>query len=146
MIHNTTINKHVNMTNVTSFPDEDETLIFTNGKQAGSVHGDTFRRTLKPQHFLRYPKISIALSQDVISQLQALAVQELQFRNAETRMVYRCSLAHFVQAGRLIDRGYGTQIALALEDFRLQDDSQESKPKQDAKPKLVQLSFLGGLL
>lgn len=83
------------------------------GKVFGTVRGDTYFRSLTDAHFLRKPP-GLAISQDVLEQLQALDVKNLCFTHSVTGVQYRATLSHFIQAGFTLERGSGKQVALPL--------------------------------
>jgi hypothetical protein len=126
---------------------QNNNLVYSGGRQTGSVKGDTYYRTLRQNHFLKYPEISIAISTDVLDQLQERGVTTLEFKNSDTGTKYRCTLDHFSQSGVKFNRGYGEQVRLPLTGFVTigqkltpvyQDDKQAD---QDEKRK--QLAFQG---
>jgi hypothetical protein len=59
----------------------------------------------------------LALGVDVIEQLQAAGVDDLQLLDREQNILYECSLDHFLANGFDVDRGWGRQKALRLEQF-----------------------------
>lgn len=124
----------------------DGKIIFSQGtRKTGVVKGDTYYRTLKANHFLKFPEVSIAVSLDVLDQLHALKVKALEFRNGETGTVYRCSLEHFVTNGVRFNRGFGNQVSLPLTGFvvtgkNLQPVYQDGKQTEAHKK---QLAFAG---
>lgn len=120
-------------------------LIYSDGRQTGSIKGDTYYRTLKDNHYLRFPELSIAISEDVLDQLQALEVQSLEFKNADSGTKYTCSLEHFLECGRRLNRGFGEQVALPLTGFvttgqNLQPVYKEERQEEKRKK---QLAFQG---
>lgn len=126
------------MQNLTTKPK----LIYSDGRQTGSVRDGIYRRTLKANHFLKYPEVSVCVSTDVLDQLQALEVQSLEFKHSETGTRYKCSLEHFLECGRRLNRGYGEQIALPLTGFVTTGRKlQPVEVKQEGKQ--VQLAFGG---
>lgn len=119
--------------------DNNTNLIFSGGRQTGSIRGDTYYRTLKPNHFLKYPELSIAVSTDVLDQLCDRNIETLEFKHSETGTKYRCSLSHFLECGMKFNRGYGEQVRLPLTGFTVngknlkpayQEERQEEKRKQ----------------
>jgi len=81
--------------------------IYSVDRQTESVRGDTYNRTLINNNFIKYPKPAIAISLDVITQPQALQVQDLEFKNDESGTKVRCLLATFLERGVYLDRGFG---------------------------------------
>jgi hypothetical protein len=87
------------------------------GKTAGYIRGDVFYRKFDPdRHILRKPTPSLAIDTQVLETIAQAGVTRLNFYT-QAGECYSCSLAHFQQAARPVDFGYGAQLALPLTGF-----------------------------
>lgn len=86
------------------------------GRVVGFVVGSEFRRTLKPQHLLRYPETAIAQSPEALDAAERLGAELLVYQlpdGSEACM----GLQAFRALGTLIDRGFGPQLSVPLAKF-----------------------------
>lgn len=96
--------------------DAPPTPVRLRGRVIGFVAAGVFRRTLRPEHYLRKPH-AIALDEDVLVELGQLGVDLLVFTDAESGVMYSATLDRFWSASFGIDRGAGRQRAMVLRDF-----------------------------
>lgn len=84
--------------------DAPPTPVRLRGRVIGFVAAGVFRRTLRPEHYLRKPH-AIALDEDVLVELGQLGVDLLVFTDAESGVMYSATLDRFWSASFGIDRG-----------------------------------------
>lgn len=99
-------------------PEGPPTPVRLRGRVIGFVAAGVFRRTLRAEHYLRRPR-AIAVDVDVLTQLDRLGVDVLEFTNAETGEVHATSLTRFLERSFPIDRGAGRQRAMPLAAFHV---------------------------
>ncbi|OQY87265.1 MAG: hypothetical protein B6D41_11825 [Chloroflexi bacterium UTCFX4] len=105
--------------------------IRANSKIIGEVCGETFyKNVLGSKHFLRVPR-AIAFDVSSLNDAENADARFVQVTDAETSRVYRASIATIRAKGFRVARGFGEQIALALEFWN-----------RDAEPLVTQLNFL----
>ena len=91
--------------------------IKVNNKVVGKIKGGTFKKRLTAsKHFLRKPP-SIAF--DVTSLLQAkyAGAEAIEIDELETGSIYFTTMNKVFKKGIRLNRGYGNQIALTLENW-----------------------------
>ena len=91
--------------------------IKVNNKVVGKVKGGTFNKRLTAsKHFLKKPP-SIAF--DVTSLLQAkyAGAEAIEINEVETGSIYFTTMNKVFKKGIRLNRGYGNQIALTLENW-----------------------------
>lgn len=86
------------------------------GRTVGVVVGREFRRTLRPEHVLRYPRESIAVSPEVLEAAERLGADVAVWTLPDGRTAVM-GLAEFRAAAVLIDRGAGPQLAVPIARF-----------------------------
>lgn len=118
------------------------TILTASGKFSGKVIGDCFYRVFADCHILKYPKPALAIDCAIIDQLKQAGIVRLEFRHKTTNAVYRSTLAHFLEAAKPIDRGWGKQLALPLAGWVVAGKGVQ--PRGEA-PAPKQLSLFGGV-
>jgi len=95
------------------------TKIYSNNRMVGEVIGTTFRKRLKPSHFLwRPPAIAFGL-QSLIDAKKAGAIR-IEVINTETGRVHRATLDMMERHGFSVERGgFEPQRALALHKWQV---------------------------
>jgi hypothetical protein len=97
----------------------------------GHVRGDTFYKRLRASaHFLRVPP-AIAFDVSTLDDAERAGARFVHVTDGESGRVYRSSIATIRANGFRVARGFGEQIALALDDFT-----------RDDEPLATQLNFL----
>jgi hypothetical protein len=94
------------------------TVYTSRGKPCGYVRGHTFYRKFNPdKHILKSLEFpALAFDVTAIEQATRAGADTIEaFDGLGT--VYRCSLEHFRRAAKLINLGYGDQLALVLTGF-----------------------------
>lgn len=105
--------------------------IRANSKIIGYVERETFYKNLvASKHFLRVPR-AIAFDVSSLNDAERAGARFVEIRDAETSRVYRASIATIRAKGFRVARGFGEQIALAIELWN-----------RDAEPLATQLNFL----
>jgi len=116
------------------------TPIRCNAKIIGDVRGETFYKNLiASKHFLRVPR-AIAFDVSSLTDAERAGARCVQVTDIETSRIYRQSIATIRAKGFRVARGYGEQIALALEFWNRDDDNSDDDDAQ--KPRVEQLNFL----
>ncbi|MBN1304963.1 MAG: hypothetical protein JXA13_11055 [Anaerolineales bacterium] len=85
-----------------------------NGKVIGEVEGEVFKKKVKGSlHQLQIPP---AWAVDTISIRQAkqAGATKIEIEDKESGAIFRCGMAIFERYGFAFDRGFGSQIGLAL--------------------------------
>jgi len=94
--------------------------IHAGGHIVGQVKNGVFSKTVTgSRHFLKVPP-AIALSVDSLHQAQAVGAFDVAIYDKETRTTYRASIAHILENGFELNRGFGLQIALPFEGWTKQ--------------------------
>jgi hypothetical protein len=90
------------------------TKIFSNNRMVGEVVGDTFKKELKPNHFLRKPP-AIAFGVQSLVDAKKAGATKAEITNTDTGKVYRATLDVIERDGFPIERGgWEPQRALPL--------------------------------
>jgi hypothetical protein len=90
------------------------TPIYALGKVVGNVIGEYFiRRMKKSKHFLRQPP-AIASNIDTLEQAVQAGARFCTVFETESNRTYQVPISRIYEKGRIIERGFGKQIALAL--------------------------------
>lgn len=88
-----------------------------NGKLVGQVIGDTLVKTVhSSRHLLRKPK-AWALDVTSLNQARALGAQRVKLCDADTGVTFEATLQAFDLCAFDLDRGFGQQRALPLEQW-----------------------------
>lgn len=105
--------------------------IRANSKIIGYVEHETFYKNLiASKHFLRVPR-AIAFDVASLNDAERAGARFVQITDTESGRVFRQSIATIRAKGFRVARGFGEQIALALDDFT-----------RDDEPLVTQLNFL----
>ena len=97
--------------------------IRVNKKIVGYVERDTFYKNLRASaHFLRVPR-AIAFDTATLEDAARAGARYVQVRDIETGRVFRQSIATIRARGFRVARGFGEQIALALELWSRDDET-----------------------
>ncbi len=105
--------------------------IRANSKIIGYVERETFYKNLiASKHFLRVPR-AIAFDVSSLTDAERVGARFVQVTDIETSRVYRASIATIRAKGFRVNRGFGEQVALAMEFWN-----------RDAEPLATQLNFL----
>lgn len=109
-----------------------------NAKIVGDVRGETFyKNVLASKHFLRVPR-AIAFDVSSLTDAESAGARFVEIRDAESGRVFRQSIATIRAKGFRVARGFGEQVALALEFWNRDNDVSDDAPK----PLATQLNFL----
>lgn len=114
-----------------SDPPPSPTPIRVRGRLVGLVVGQTFRRHMRPEHYLRRPR-AIAVDVEVLDQLDRLQVDVLEFIDVATGDTRATSRQTFLDRSFPLDRGFGRQRAMPLEAFHLVSVMQVPLPGLEA--------------
>ncbi|MBI3942957.1 MAG: hypothetical protein HY326_08085 [Chloroflexi bacterium] len=93
-------------------------ILFTSGgRVAGEIRGDVLhKRVYGSKHQLRRPP-GWAVDVAILQEAERMGARVVQVWDIETDMLYTATVADFWQKGQAIDRGFGRQVALALDHF-----------------------------
>lgn len=93
--------------------------ISVNGKVVGEVRDDGVfqKHILSSRHFLQRPTRSIAFDEQTLAAAERAGADQVEIFDDETNEVYRASIALIRERGFQVERGFGSQIALALRFF-----------------------------
>lgn len=86
------------------------------GRVVGFVVGSEFRRTLQPQHILRYPEPAVAQSPEALDEAERLGAEVLVYTLPDGTEALM-GLAAFRELATTIDRGFGLQLSVPLARF-----------------------------
>lgn len=104
----------------------------------GEVRGEVFCKNLvASKHFLRVPR-AIAFDVSTLDDAENAGARYAEIRDIESGRMYRQSIATIRAKGFRVARGYGEQIALALEFWNRDNNVSDDAPK----PLATQLNFL----
>jgi hypothetical protein len=111
------------------------TPIYALGKVVGAVVDDKFiRRMKKSKHFLRQPP-SIASNIDTLEQAVQAGARLCTVIETESNWTYQVPISRIYEKGRIIERGFGKQIALALHLWDQSKDEQNIEQLELWSPK-----------
>lgn len=96
-----------------STTNKQENIIYVGSKIAGKVQGDTFYKTVKPQHFLQRPP-AIAFDVSVLDQATKAGAVKVVVTDSSTGTQYISTIEHIREAGFYFNRGYGDQVGLTF--------------------------------
>ncbi len=97
--------------------------IRVNQKIVGYVENDTFYKNLRASaHFLRVPR-AIAFDVATLDDAARAGARLVEIRDVETSHVYRSSIDTIRARGFRVSRGFGEQIALALDQWSRDDET-----------------------
>jgi hypothetical protein len=97
----------------------------------GEVRGDTFYKRLRASaHFLNVPP-AIAFDVSTLDDAERAGARFVEITDTESGRVYRSSIATIRAKGFRVARGFGEQIALAMDEWT-----------RDGEPLATQLNFL----
>jgi hypothetical protein len=106
--------------------------IMAQGKIVGKVAGDTFYKTIRANHYLKFPP-SIAFDISTLDQAEQAGAVWVEVRDKDNGTTYRSTIEHIREKGTPFNRGWGDQIYLPLDGWM--------RSKKGAG---LQLSFMGG--
>jgi len=102
----------------------------------GVVSGATWRKIVQgSKHMLRVPRPAWAVDTSDLDRGERMGAVVLELTDAETGTTYRAALRTIRERGRYFERGYGAQVALDLEHWRV-----------EAPGAARQLALMGGVL
>lgn len=105
-----------------------EKIFAGNGKVVGEVCGRTFRKTFKgSRHMLQKPR-AIANDVAVLEDAERAGAVEVEERDTETGAVYSTTIATIRAHGFRVNRGYGEQIALAVNRWQIRGGMMAGSP------------------
>jgi len=78
------------------------------------------KRVQGSKHMLRVPRRAWAVDSADLDAAERMGAVVLELRDAETGTVYRAALRTLRERGRRLERGYGEQVALDLEHWRVE--------------------------
>jgi hypothetical protein len=91
--------------------------IRANQKIVGEVRGATFYKNLvASKHFLRVPR-AIAFDVSTLDDAERAGARFVEITDTESGRVYRSSIATIRAKGFRVARGFGEQIALAMDEW-----------------------------
>ena len=94
-------------------------LVRVNNKVVGYVDGNTFKKKLSSRkHFLRKPP-SIAFDVSSINNAQILGAENVEITDTDLNIIYTSSVDDILSKGFRFNRGYGNQIALNIEKWKI---------------------------
>lgn len=103
----------------------------SSGHVVGIVEGDLFKKSVHAsKHFLRRPA-AICFDVGTLDQAEAVGAVLVEVTDIESGRTYRASITKIRERGFSVNRGFGRQVGLPLEEFAL-----------DGEPCGLQLSFL----
>jgi hypothetical protein len=95
--------------------------VMVKGKVVGHVRGDTFyKEVYGSKHFLRSPR-AIAMDAQSLNDAQKFGASRVEVVDLETKVVYKSTMSRIHDLGIPIDRGWGRQVALPLDDWSFRD-------------------------
>jgi hypothetical protein len=93
------------------------TLIHAGSKVVGKVVGETFQKTIHgSKHFLRTPP-AIALDFQSLIEAEKAGARKIQIFDLESQKTYHASIEHIRRVGFELNRGFGKQLALSLDEW-----------------------------
>lgn len=94
-------------------------LMTNGGRSAGRVIAGTLRKSISAsRHLLKKPP-AIAFDVSVLEDAARLGAVRVEVRDTESGTVYRAELADFWQYALRLNRGFGKQLALPLNRWRV---------------------------
>jgi hypothetical protein len=100
------------------------TAVFAGGKAVGSVHDGVFRKSVvASKHQLRRP-LGWALDMRSLADAERLGARRVELYDRDSGQVYAAPIALIRARGFELDRGFGQQIALALDLWRVERPGQ----------------------
>lgn len=98
---------------------KNQKVIYSGGRVVGVVRGGVFEKTVKSsKHFLREPR-AIAFDETSLGDAQVYGASQVKVNDADTGRVFTASMKTILESGFSLNRGYGNQIALTLEHWRV---------------------------
>lgn len=113
----------------------------------GEIVNGVLIKHASPAHMLREPR-AWAWDKTIVDMALAEGVEQTIIVTDETKTVYEAPLEGFRQHGIEIDRGFGPQIALRLEQWTITSPAgstpaRREQPEQPVKPEARQMSLWG---
>ena len=94
--------------------------VYVGDRVVGHVRGDTFHKSIRPNHYLTRPR-AIALDVGNVRDAIAAGATHAQIVDAESGATYRAALDDILRDGTRFNRGYGDQIFLPLDQWTRPD-------------------------
>ncbi len=92
--------------------------VYLHGRRVCEVVGDTLIRRAKPGEQLRKPP-AWSFHVSVLDSAERLGAVSVIVRDVASGLTYRATIADIWQHGFVLDRGWGRQMALALERWQV---------------------------
>jgi len=89
--------------------------IYVGSKVVGSVLNDTFRKTIHEKHVLQRPR-ALAFDDSTLRAAKAAGARIVEVTNLDTKITYRAPIDRLYDLGFKVERGYGKQIAMLLDE------------------------------
>jgi hypothetical protein len=91
--------------------------VYSNLKHVGDITGDTFTKRIRgSRHILRKP-LAICTDATVLHNLMQRYVKNMVVIDIEKKVVYSTTLEKIDKKGFILDKGYGVQVGLALNEW-----------------------------
>jgi len=118
------------MHDITLKHSELQEAIYSNGKLVGKVSQGKFKRRIKYSiHALQKPP-ALALSLDVLRQMEQAGTHEIEMTDIESGKIFRTTLAKFYRFAIPIQRGnFGRQLALPIKYWEIFSKGEKANQK-----------------
>jgi hypothetical protein len=98
------------------------------GKVIGEVQGDTYvKKVRESKHMHRNPR-GWAIDLNALLKIEQMGVENVEIIDTESGKLYRCKLETFWERGQMLDKGYGKQMLLLLNAFRVTETKRTEPP------------------
>ena len=124
-----------------------KTPIYVHGRSSpiGYVAGGVFHKSIMgSKHLLRSPR-AIAFDRSTLTDAERAGAVWVEVADSETRTVYRASIGDVWAHGFAVRRGYGDQVALALQRFSVNGRPVAPVFESNQAVKSAQPSLFGGM-
>lgn len=92
------------------------TLNYAAGRIVGKVEGDTFFKNIRTKHILHSPP-AIAFDIQSLEDAARAGATRVQVTDKDSGIIYKATIDHIRRAGFNLNRGWGNQIALGLDNW-----------------------------
>ena len=77
------------------------------GKTIAVIDGNTLKKVIRHNHYIKYPKPVIAIDVSALTQAEQAGATMVQVVDRDTGEWFRATIEHIRNAGTPLDRGYG---------------------------------------
>jgi hypothetical protein len=88
--------------------------IYVGEQIVGQVIGDTFYKSIAPNHYLKYPTRAIAFDIDSLKQAEEAGAKIVKIIDRRDGTIYRTTIQKIWEWGIPFNRGWGSQIYLEV--------------------------------